>query len=166
LIRMNDLRVPTSPADAVLLVRTLYANRVVRFLAVGGTCGVIQLSLLHALVAGAGMDERLAALLIAFPISMELNFVLNQFFTWRDRWSSTLQPGKLLARLAMFNLSAALTGLLLNQGVYNLFNLFIWYLPAQAIGICVAAFANFMLNDRLVFRLWSRSGTSATIAEP
>ena len=43
---------------------------------------------------------------------------------------------------------------------------FIWYLPAAAIGICVAASANFLLNDRLVFRLWSRSGASATIPEP
>jgi putative flippase GtrA len=163
---MSERRTPPSPGHVVSLVRAFYANRVMRFLAVGGTCGVIQLSVLHALVAGAGMDERLANLLIAFPISMELNFVLNQFFTWRDCWSSTLQPHKLLARLAMFNLSAASTGLLVNQGVYNLFNLFIWYLPAAAIGICAAAFANFMLNDRLVFRLWSSSSASATIAKP
>jgi putative flippase GtrA len=163
---MSELKVPTTPREAIALVRAAYSNRVMRFLTVGGTCGLIQLSVLHALVAGAGMDERLANLLIAFPISMELNFVLNQFFTWRDCWSSRLRPHKLLARLAMFNLSAASTGLLVNQGVYNLFNLFIWYLPAAAIGIAVAAFANFMLNDRLVFRLWSSSGTSATIAEP
>jgi putative flippase GtrA len=97
---------------------------------------------------------------------MELNFVLNQFFTWRDRWSSTLQPHKFLARLVMFNISAASTSGIVNQGVFNLFNLFMWYLPAAAIGILAAASANFMLNDRLVFRLWSKSSASATISTP
>ena len=162
---MGELRVPTTPGEAVALVRTLYFNRVVRFLTVGGTCGLIQLSILHGLVAGQGMGERLANF-IAFIVSMELNFVLSQFFTWRDRWSSTLQPHKFLARLAMFNVSAASTSGVVNQGVFNLVNLFMWYLPAAAIGICAAAFANFMLNDRLVFRLWSKGGASATIAEP
>jgi putative flippase GtrA len=146
-------------------LRGLYANRIMRFLTVGGSCGVIQLSVLHELVAGAGMSERLANL-IAFLISMELNFVLNQFFTWRDRWSSTLQPHKFLARLVMFNISAASTSGIVNQGVFNLFNLFMWYLPAAAIGILAAASANFMLNDRLVFRLWSKSSASATISTP
>ena len=147
------------------MARGLYSSRIVRFLVVGGTCGVIQLFILHELVAGAGMAERLANL-IAFLISMELNFVLNQFFTWRDRWSSTLQAHKFLARLVMFNISAASTSGIVNQGVFNLVNLFMWYLPAAAIGICAAASANFLLNDRLVFRLWSSSGPSATIAEP
>jgi putative flippase GtrA len=123
------------------------------------------LAILHGLVAGQGMGERLSNL-IAFIVSMELNFVLSQFFTWRDRWSPALRPHKFLARLAMFNVSAASTSGIVNQGVFNLLNLFIWYLPAAAIGICAAAFANFMLNDRLVFRLWSSGGASATIAEP
>ena len=163
---MNELRIPTRPGDVVAFARALYANRVMRFVAVGGTCGVIQLSVLHALVAGAGMDERLANLLIAFPISMELNFVLSQFFTWNDRRSPALQSRKFLARLAMFNVSAISTSGVVNQGVFNLLNLFIWYLPAAAIGICAAATANFLLNDRLVFRLWSSGGRSARIAEP
>ena len=52
----------------------------------------------------------------------------------------------------------------MNQGVFALMNLFIWYLPAAAIGICVAAFANFMLNDRLVFRLrQSREAVARTV---
>ena len=156
---------PTSPSDALSLLRTLFANRIVRFLTVGGSCGVVQLSVLHTLVAGFGVPWLLANF-IAFIISMELNFTLNQLFTWRDRWFSELTPLRLLARVLMFNAGASTTGIPLNQGVAALMGLFMWYLPAAAIGICVAAFANFMLNDRLVFRLWSPSGASATISEP
>ena len=161
---MNALRVPTSPSDVVLLVRTIYANRIVRFLTVGGTCGIIQLSMLHALVVW-GIEEHISNL-IAFVISMEINFAMHQAFTWRDRWTSSLSVRKLVGRLLLFNVSASLTAGAINQGTFAIMNLFMWYLPAGAIGICVAAFANFMLNDRLIFRLWSSSGASATIAEP
>ncbi|MGD0114648.1 MAG: GtrA family protein [Dehalococcoidia bacterium] len=162
---MTELRIPTSPGEAVLFVRTLYGNRIVRFAAVGGSCGVVQLSVLHLLAAGIGVPWLLANF-IAFIISMELNFSLNQLFTWRDRWSSQLTPQRFIARLLMFNAGASTTGIPLNQGIAALMGLFMWYLPAAAIGICVAASANFILNDRIVFRLWSSGGASATISEP
>jgi putative flippase GtrA len=146
------LRIPTRPSELVELARTLFANRLARFLAVGGTCGVIQLSILHALVVS-DVEAHLANL-AAFIVSMELNFVLSQFFTWRDRWSPTLSFGKVMGRLALFNVAATTTGSV-NQGVFAVFNLFIWYMPAAAIGICLASITNFLLNDRLVFRLSS-----------
>ena len=158
------VKIPTGPSELVELARTLYANRLARFLAVGGTCGVIQLSILHALVAARGVEEHLANL-IAFIISMELNFAFNQFFTWRDRWSSSLSIKRIIGRLLLFNVSASMTAGAMNQGVFALMNLFIWYLPAAAIGICVAAFANFMLNDRLVFRLRQPREAVARTAE-
>ncbi|MCJ7490598.1 MAG: GtrA family protein [Dehalococcoidia bacterium] len=160
---MSELKIPTTPREAIALVRAAYSNRVMRFLTVGGTCGLIQLSILHALVVS-GVEEHLAYV-AAFVVSMELNFALNQTFTWRDRWSPALRSPRLLARLAVFHISAT-TSLGISLSVFSLFNLFIWYMPAAAIGICVAATTNFLLNDRLVFRLWSSSGASATIAEP
>jgi putative flippase GtrA len=156
----TSLKFPTSVGDALVV----YYNRIFRFILVGGSCGMVQLAVLHGLVASAGMGERVSNL-IAFVISMELNFVFSQFFTWRDRWASGIQPHKFLARMAMFNVSATCTSGLVNQGVFNILNTFIWYLPAAALGICAAAVANFLLNDRLVFRLWSGRGKSATIAE-
>ena len=147
------LRIPTRPSELVELARTLYANRIARFLAVGGTCGVIQLSILHALVVS-DVEAHLANL-AAFIVSMELNFVLSQFFTWRDRWSASLRPSMILGRFLMLNVSAATTSGVLNQGAFALFNLFISYLPAAAIGICLASITNFLLNDRLVFRMSS-----------
>jgi putative flippase GtrA len=139
------------------------SKRVVKFIAVGGTCAVVQLSVLHGLVS-ADMEEHLANL-VAFIISMELTFVLHQLVTWRDRWTPTLHPAKLLGRLLLFNASASTTGVI-NQGVFAIFNLFIWYLPAATIGIGVAAFTNFLLNDKLVFRMWTPQGKGTSIYEP
>ncbi len=161
---MSEAKSPASPRDASL-VRNLYGNRVLRFAVVGGSCGIIQLAVLHMLAAGFSVPWLLANF-IAFIISMELNFTLNQLFTWRDRLGSELTPLRLLARVLMFNASASTTGIPLNQGVAALMGLFMWYLPAAAIGIGVAATANFFLSDRLVFRLWSSGGASATIGKP
>ena len=149
--------------DRLWLGRRVLSARLVKFALVGGSCAVVQLSILHGLVS-AGVEEHLANL-VAFIISMELNFALHQFVTWRDRWTPTLHPAKLLGRLLLFNASASSTGVI-NQGVFAIFNLFIWYLPAAAIGIGVAAFTNFLLNDRLIFRMWSPQGKATSIYEP
>jgi putative flippase GtrA len=127
----------------------MLSARLVKFALVGGSCGLLQLAILHTLVTS-GLEEHLANL-IAFIISMEVNFTLSQLFTWRDRWSASLGAGTLLRRLLFFNAAAATTGVV-NQGVFALLALFISYLPAAACGIAVAAFTNFALNDRLVFR--------------
>ncbi len=135
--------------DRLQLGRRVLSARVVKFALVGGSCGLVQLAILHTLVT-AGLEEHLSNL-IAFIISMEVNFTLSQLFTWRDRWSASLGAGTLLRRLIFFNAAATTTGVV-NQGVFALLNLFIEYLPAAAGGIAVAAFTNFALNDRLVFR--------------
>ena len=148
--------------DRLRLGRRVLSARLVKFALVGGFCGLVQLAILHTLVTS-GLEEHLSNL-IAFAISVEVNFTLSQFFTWRDRWSSSLHPAKLFGRLLLFNASASTTGVI-NQGVFAIFNLFIWYLPAAAIGIGVAAFTNFLLNDRLIFRLWSPPGEATSIYE-
>jgi len=149
--------------DRLWLGRRVLSARLVKFAMVGGFCGLVQLAILHTLVTS-GLEEHLANL-VAFIISMELNFALHQFVTWRDRWSPSLHPAKLLGRLLLFNASASSTGVI-NQGVFAIFNLFIWYLPAAAIGIGVAAFTNFLLNDRLIFRMWSPPGKPTSLYEP
>lgn len=123
-----------------------------RFAIVGSTCGLIQLGLLHVLV-GAQVQENLANL-AAFGMSAQVNFILSQFFTWRDRWSPRLGLPAFISRLCLFNGSVATTGVV-NQAVFGLANLIMWYLPAAALGIGVAAVTNFLLSDRIVFRLAS-----------
>ena len=135
--------------DGLRLGKRVLSARLAKFVMVGGSCAVVQLSVLHGLVT-ADVEEHLANL-IAFIISMEVNFALSQFFTWRDRWSASLGTGTLFRRLLFFNVAATTTGVV-NQGAFALLNLFMEYLPAAAGGIAVAAFTNFALNDRLVFR--------------
>jgi len=122
--------------------------RIPRFVLVGMGCALAQLGLLQVLVQS-GVQENLANL-IAFGASVEINFAASQFYTWRDRWTAAPGPRSLLRRLFLFNASAATTGVV-NQGVFGLANLVIWYLPAAALGIGSAAASNFLLNDRLVF---------------
>lgn len=131
------------------LGRRVLSARLVKFALVGGFCGLVQLAILHTLVTS-GLEEHLSNL-IAFAISVQVNFTLSQFFTWRDRWSASLGAGTLLRRFLFFNAAATTTGVV-NQGVFALLALFMSYLPAAAGGIAVAAFTNFALNDRLVFR--------------
>jgi putative flippase GtrA len=123
--------------------------RVRRFALVGITCGLVQLGLLQVIVEG-NVQENLANL-AAFALSVQVNFTLSQLYTWRDRRMSTRGPPELVRRLFVFNGAAATTGVV-NQGMFGLANLLIWYLPAAALGIAVAAVTNFLLNDRLVFR--------------
>jgi len=123
--------------------------RVRRFAVVGITCGLVQLGLLQVFVQGS-VQENLANL-AAFAISVQVNFTLSQLYTWGDRRMSVPGPFQLVRRLFLFNGAAATTGVV-NQGVFGLANLLIWYLPAAALGIAVAAVTNFLLNDRLVFR--------------
>ena len=123
--------------------------RVRRFALVGITCGLVQLGLLQVIVQG-NVHENLANL-AAFALSVQVNFTLSQLYTWRDRRMSTRGPPELVRRLFVFNGAAATTGVV-NQGIFGLANLLIWYLPAAALGIAVAAVTNFLLNDRLVFR--------------
>lgn len=128
-------------------------SRVGRFAVVGIICGLVQLVLLQVFVQG-GVQENLANL-AAFAISVQVNFTLSQLYTWGDRRMSVPGPPQLVRRLFLFNGAAATTGVI-NHGVFGLANLLIWYLPAAALGIAVAAVTNFLFNDRLVFRKLNR----------
>ena len=133
--------------------------RVRRFVLVGTTAGLAQLGLLEVFIR-AGVHENLANL-AAFGVSVQVNFVMSQFYTWRDRWTPTVGLPGLVRRLFVFNGSAAITGVI-NQGVFGLANLLIWYQPAAALGIATAAVTNFLLNNQLVFRLRNSQRLAAT----
>jgi putative flippase GtrA len=115
---------------------------------VGGLSGLIQLSLL-ALLTGAAWDGFLANL-VAFLLAAQFNFWLSHRFTWGDRGSSA-SPQSILGRWARFHASIAWTALL-NITVFAVARTAVADLPASALGITVAALANFLLGDRFVFR--------------
>lgn len=128
---------------------TIPSARLMKFAGVGLSCAFVQLLALHLLVV-AGVEEHVSNLL-AFALSVQVNFLLSQFLTWQDRWSRDLRLRTLVARLLMFNASASSTGLV-NQSVFVVANLLTSYIAAATIGIAVAAVLNFTLNDKLVFR--------------
>jgi putative flippase GtrA len=122
--------------------------RLVRFALTGGAAGLTQLALLN-LLAGRGL-VAVAANVIAFLIAAQVNFWTSLLFTWRDRRPVASSSG-LLARWLRFHGAIAGTALL-NMGVFAAASTALPHLAAAALGIGVAAAANFVLGDRLVFR--------------
>ena len=142
------------PTDLVFRIARL---RQVRFAFSGGVGAVVQLGILKLLEAlGA---PALLANAVGFLVSAQVNFFLNLTLTWGDRRSGGDVGQSLLRRWLRFHGAIAGTGLL-NLGVFTLARVFLPDLLASALGIGVAAVANFLLADRLVFR----AGQSRTVA--
>ena len=125
------------------------AARPLRFACTGGLAALVQLGMLDALT-----DWRwtpIPANAVALLLSTQLNFVLSYLFTWRDRRPHTGMPLAVLGRWAAYQGSVAGTALL-NMGVFVLARADLHTLVASALGTAVAAAANFLAGDRLVFR--------------
>lgn len=120
--------------------------RPVRFAITGGLAGLLQLTLLT-LLTDYGMHALLANIL-AFLLAAQFNFVLSSLFTWRDR-RSTESIGR---RWLVFHGSIAGMAVV-NMAVFAASRLVLPNLEASAAGICAAAVGNFLIGDRLVFRL-------------
>jgi putative flippase GtrA len=125
------------------------AARPLRFAVVGVACGLLQLVLLVVIEAlGTG---ALAANVLAYLLSAQLNFLLSDRFIWGDRREAGTARGGLAGRWVGFHLSIAGT-FLLNQLVFIVARAFLPDVLASAAGIGVSALANFVIQDRLTFR--------------
>ncbi len=122
--------------------------RPLRFAAVGGLSGLVQLSLL-ALLTDAGCNGFLGNI-VAFLLAAQFNFWMSYRFTWGDR-ASSLNLQSILGRWARFHASIAWTAVL-NIGLFAVARTALADLPASALGITAAALANFILGDKFVFR--------------
>jgi putative flippase GtrA len=82
-------------------------------------------------------------------------------FAWHDRWTWGDRPrrGSRTARLARYNLAMAGTSLLLGAVVTWLVIAGLGWsvLPANAVAVAVAAIANYLTSDRVIFRLTERA---------
>ena len=125
------------------------AARPLRFACTGGVAALVQLGLVGALTAWRW--PPIAANAVALLLSTQLNFVLSYLFTWRDRRPRTGTPLDVLGRWAAYQSSVAGTSLL-NMGVFVVVRADLHTLAASALGTAVAAVANFLAGDRLVFR--------------
>jgi len=122
--------------------------RPVRFAVVGGISGLAQLATL-ALLINSSVDP-LVANAFGFAISAELNFLLSQTFTWRDRTRHDARD-TMAARWLTFHMCIAGTAAL-NMAVFAVMRNEVPDLLAATIGILAAAVLNFLANDRVTFR--------------
>jgi putative flippase GtrA len=77
-------------------------------------------------------------------------------FAWHDRWTwgDRPRPESRVARLVRYNLAMAGTSLLVGAAVtWMVVAGFGWsVLPANAVAVAVAALANYVTSDRVIFR--------------
>jgi putative flippase GtrA len=129
---------------------------VARFGLVGLAAAGVQLLLLRLLLdAGAASLPANAA---AFFAAANLNFALSGAFTWSDREATD----SVLARWSRYFVAIAGTAFL-NMATFAVASPVIGDLPGAALGLGVAALANFVTADRLVFTS-NRGRTTAPAA--
>ena len=135
-----------APRPNALLARRA---RPLRFAIVGCTTGAVQLGVLAILVS-LGLHPLLANG-VAFAFSAQMNFVLSQTFTWRDRNRGEPEGRGLVGRWAAFH--ACISGAaVVNLAVFALAMHVAPHLLAAVLGILSGASLNFLTNDRLTFR--------------
>lgn len=125
-------------------------RRAAIFAGVGGVVALLGLVLLYGLVDLAHIQKYVAYLVQAI-VSIELSFVLNGRYTWRDR---AVVPGLtgLAHRWMAFHTAKVFT-ILLNQLLFAAFLLIHTpYLAAYLGCIAVCTAINYRANDTYVFR--------------
>ncbi|MEO7001780.1 MAG: GtrA family protein, partial [Ktedonobacterales bacterium] len=136
-----------------------FLRRVTSFGFVGGFVALTGLTLQYALVQYAGLDKHVAYL-IQSVVSIELNFFINNFLTWRDRRA----PGfsGLFKAWARFHLVRVFT-VLLNQLLYAvLLFLGVQYLLANVLCILIILVINYWSGDKFIFK----SGRALAVTLP
>jgi len=120
-----------------------------RFNVVGVIGIVVQLAALSFLNAFLGI-HYLAATLVAVELTIIHNFFWHELWTWRER-----QTTGAVRRLARFNLTTGLVSLVGNLALMPLLvqALHLHVLPGNLLAIAFCSLANFLLADRVVFRM-------------
>jgi putative flippase GtrA len=120
--------------------------RVLRFAAVGVTCYLVQLGLLHLLQS---ILHLYVADVAAFLLSAQVNFALSLILTWADRRGSE----RVVWQWIKFNANALLSVTLANAGVFWLLvqmGLHFWL--AMLLANVVSAGCTFTINHLFVFK--------------
>ena len=133
-----------------LMRRTGELLRFIKFCLVGGSGIGVNMGLLWLLTELAGLPYYISAA-ISIETAIISNFLLNNFFTFRDRRSPTIKSN--LHRLLKFNL-VSLGGLGINLGILLLLTevFGVYYLISNLCGIAVAALWNYTLSTWWTWR--------------
>jgi dolichol-phosphate mannosyltransferase len=134
-------------------------TRWIRFNLVGVMGFLLQTLALWLLVRGAGLSAGVA-ITIAVLAAVSHNFVWHERFTWPN-----LPRHERLKRWLAFHISTGLVSVLTNLGITMIVMtaMGLSVVPANIIAVALASFANFWINDRLIFRaapVVSKSGRS------
>jgi len=102
-----------------------------------------------------------AAFVLGIIVSIFTNFLLNDFWTWRDREKHT---GHFLGRMGRFYLVCSVASLIqFGTAMALTLWLHLHYLVSQLVGIALATVVNFVVNNAWTFR--GRARPAATQAE-
>jgi len=130
-----------------LLLAPSSGGRPLKFALVGGTVALLGIGILYMLVDVLSVEKN-AAYFVQAVISLQINFVLNNQFTWADRRG---QSRSLWNRWVRFHGARGLA-FVLNQLLFALLTaLGVHYLVACIFGIAVATGLNYFTSDRFVF---------------
>jgi putative flippase GtrA len=118
-----------------------------KFGVIGGSVALIGAGVLYVLIERFSVEKNLAYLIQAF-ISLQLNFFLNDQFTWANLKG---QNGYLASRWAKFHV-AKLLSVALNQVIFTILTAVgVHYLVVYALSVGLIAVVNYYTNDRFVF---------------
>lgn len=125
----------------------------IKFNVVGVLGFALQAGALFALTHNSHPISYLAATLLAVELAILNNFFWHQLWTWRDRPSSTVN--ETLRRLAKFNLTTGLVSIGGNLVFMSILvgRLGVAIVLANLISVLVCSLLNFILADRLAFRV-------------
>ena len=144
--------------------RSITVIHFVRFNVVGVIGFVLQASALFVLTHSPYRVGYLVATVTAVELAVLHNFVWHQFWTWKDRPSTTI--GEALRRLLRFNITNGAVSLVGNL-ICMSFLVGVVRLPivvANILSVIACSICNFLLADRIAFVIAKVDG--ATVAEP
>ncbi len=129
-----------------------FMRRFLKFSIVGGSGVAVNMGLLYLLTEVVGLYYIISSL-VAIETSVITNFILNDFWTWRDKRGLT--GSVFFIRLLKYNTSASLAAFIGNfvtlTALTEIFGFY--YLIANLIGIGVGVMINFFLNDRWTYKV-------------
>ena len=125
----------------------------IKFNVVGVLGFALQAGALFALTHNSHPISYLTATVLAVELAILNNFFWHQLWTWRDRPSSTVN--ETLRRLAKFNLTTGLVSIAGNLIFMSILvgRLRVAIVLANLISVLVCSLLNFILADRLAFRV-------------
>lgn len=126
----------------------IFHPRIIKFALVGGIGVLVNMGILYLLTTYFNVYYVISSL-IAIEVSIISNFLLNNFWTWKDRNKKSF-----MMRFLQYHLSVALAAFLLNWLLLIfLTEVFgVYYLLSNLIGICIGMIFNFILNDLWTFK--------------